>query len=607
VAEIAAPIDGDNTSLPPDSPLPGRIGVAGRLARRLRTPAMVDTAACLVYALFAGWLTAGLWPNPNIRAIAANPTDQALDEWFLSHGVQIWQGDLSLIDGRLNVPDGINLMTNVALLLYAVVTAPVTALFGAAVSFALIITANLAATAAAWYLLLARGLGLRREAALIGGVCAGFGPGMISQSNSHPNLSGQFLVPAIMWFVVRLVRPGSKRSMVSSGICLGLLLAAQLLLGEEVLYLTVLTLVIFGLFYAVGLPQQARRMLPRLLSGVGVAFLVTLPLVAYPLWVQLFGRLHTSRVPFAMEYFGVDLATILPFSPLSIAGQPESSVNPLSSGPAEYNSYFGWSVLLVFGLCLVWMWTKGRHRVPVVAVALTGVVMLYIALGVSVSVNGVHTGLPTLYNLVALVPVANSSLPTRYALTLFPLIAVVFALTLDTTARSRRPVHITGLLLVVAALIPTIPAQIPTEDRAPVPAFITSGDWGQCAPEGGVIVPVPLPTPTEPDLMRWPAAANQAFGIPQGYFQGPYGVDGSAAMGVFPRPSSSLLAAVAAHGKVPAITDQDRVQMHADLAYWNADCVALAPGHHEQALAETLTLLLGPGTRIDDVLTWQVS
>ena len=31
----------------------------------------------------------------------------------------------------------------------------------------------------------------------------------------------------------------------------------------------------------------------------------------------------------------------------------------------------------------------------------------------------------------------------------------------------------------------------------PVPQFITSGAWRQCAPEGGVIVPVPLPTPRQ--------------------------------------------------------------------------------------------------------------
>jgi hypothetical protein len=38
------------------------------------------------------FLTAGLWPNPSLRAIAANPTDQALDEWFLLTAVEIRRG-----------------------------------------------------------------------------------------------------------------------------------------------------------------------------------------------------------------------------------------------------------------------------------------------------------------------------------------------------------------------------------------------------------------------------------------------------------------------------------------------------------------------------------
>ena len=52
-------------------------------------------------------------------------------------------------------------MSNASHLLHGVLMAPVTVLFGAAVSFALLVALNLAATAAGWYLLLARGLRLR--------------------------------------------------------------------------------------------------------------------------------------------------------------------------------------------------------------------------------------------------------------------------------------------------------------------------------------------------------------------------------------------------------------------------------------------------------------
>ena len=136
-------------------------------------------------------------------------------------------------------------MSNASHLLHGVLMAPVTVLFGAAVSFAVLVALNLAATAAGWYLLLVRGLRLRRGAALVGGVVTGFAPGMISQSNSHLHMTAQWLVPPIIWCVIRLTRVTTRRTTVTSGIWLGLLVAAQLLLGEEVLFLTALTAAIY--------------------------------------------------------------------------------------------------------------------------------------------------------------------------------------------------------------------------------------------------------------------------------------------------------------------------------------------------------------------------
>ena len=141
-----------------------------------------------------------------------------------------------------------------------------------------------------------------------------------------------------------------------------------------------------------------------------------------------------------------------------------------------------------------------------------------------------------------------------------------------------------------------------------MPEFITSGDWRQCAPDGGVIVPVPLPTPQQPDAMRWPAAANVAFGIPEGFFIAPYGRER-------PLLDRDLPAAdLAAAGR----GGQDRRRSRRSrrrpgprpaptCAYWKANCVALAHGPNETALRTTLEQLLGPGTAIKDTWTWKVS
>lgn len=78
-------------------------------------------------------------------------------------------------------------------------------------------------------------------------------------------------------------------------------------------------------------------------------------------------------------------------------------------------------------------------------------------------------------------------------------------------------------------------------------------------------------------------------------------------MGVYPRPTSALLAEVASTGTVPELTDQHRQQAAADLTYWDAGCVALDPQQrHHAPLRAVLTELLGPGERIADVWAWPI-
>ena len=329
------------------------------MIRWSQSPAAFDVAVGLVYLLFSLWLTHGLWPDPGRRAIADNVNDQALNEWFLSHGVLFWTGDFSLVTGRLNAPDGVNLMSNASNIFYSVTMAPVTVWFGAAATFAVLMAVNLAATATGWYLLLARTVGVSRGAALVGGVVAGFAPGMISQSNSHIHMTAQWLVPAIVACVIGLARVTTRRATVLTGAALGLLVSAQLLVGEEVLFLTTLTLAIFTCAYAIRRRDWARQVAPRFLGGLGLAALIALILLAYPLWTQFLGRQHTPNAPFEAKFFYADVVTFFLFSPLSIAGSPDAQRFATSS--AELNTYLGLPLVIVLLGVLIWR----RHN-PVV-------------------------------------------------------------------------------------------------------------------------------------------------------------------------------------------------------------------------------------------------
>jgi hypothetical protein len=594
-----------------DEPLPGgeaepRLALLARasLARLTAwssTAGAFDTAVCLVYLSFALWITHGLWPNPNVRAIGENANDQVLIEWFLAHGVLVWRGDFSFVTDRLNSPDGVNLMSNASHILHGVLMAPVTVLFGAAVSFALLVALNLAATAAGWYLLFARGLGLNRGAALVGAFFTGFAPGMISQSNSHLHMTAQWLVPPIVWCVIRLTRVRTLRSTVTTALGLAALLCAQLLLGEEVLFLTGLTLLLFAVIYVAIRWRWALEAAPRFLAGGAIAVGLSVLALAYPLWVQLHGPQHTPNAPFAPVYFYADIASYAVISPLSIAGS--EAAGKLATSATEMNAYLGLPLLLVLLGLVVWRW-----RSPLVlAAAAAGIVMAVLSFGPFPSIDGERTGWPSLYNNIADIPLVNGALPTRYSLALIPLIGLVLAVGIDAAVRAGGISRIVVPVAIVAALVPILPKPLATVERLPVPDFITSGAWRQCAPDGGVLVPVPLPTPTEPDAMRWPAAANAAFGIPEGFFIGPYGPEGRSSIGTYKQPTSALLADVAHTGNIPEITDETRAQARKDLAYWKADCVALAHGPNDGALRSTLDALLGPGTPIDDTWTWKIT
>src|SRR5690606_39114328 len=181
---------------------------------------------------------------------------------------------------------------------------------------------------------------------------------------------------------------------------------------------------------------------------------------------------------------------------------------------------------------------------------------------------------------------------------------------LPRAARPARPLWSARRLvpgLVGLSLLPLLPTPLPAGDREPVPEFIRHGHWRACVSPGGVLVPVPPPTPQEPEAMRWASAAKAAFALPEGFFIGAYGRDGGPSMGTFKQPTSALLATVAETGVVPRIGARERAQARADLSFGRAQCLVLADRQpHREALAETLTRLLGdPGERLADARFWR--
>ena len=95
--------------------------------------------------------------------------------------------------------------------------------------------------------------------------------------------------------------------------------------------------------------------------------------------------------------------------------------------------------------------------------------------------------------------------------------------------------------------------------------------------------------------------------MPEGFFIGPYGRGGQASIGTYKRPTSALLAEVAATGTVPAIDAGAARAGRADMAFWDASCVVLADDEPNAGpLRKTVDLLFGPGPRVSDVWVWKI-
>ncbi|KKK06669.1 hypothetical protein [Micromonospora sp. HK10] len=582
-----------------------------RRARLLTTVARHRSGllAGLLFALLAGWLTHGLWPAPGQRVLALNPADQTLYEWFLAVDSRALLGDFHLLTDRLNAPDGVNLLANTTVIALGVLFAPVTLAFGAPVSFALLTAGNLAGTALAWYLLFSRTLRVHRLAAGLGAGLCGFGPGMVSQSNAHLHMTAQWLIPVIVWLVARMLRAADpaagpdgpdRRRLATSAVGLAAAVTAQVFIGEEVLFLTAVTLLIMTVAYGLADRALLRRALPTFAGGLLTAAGLALLVLAYPLWHQFAGPQGVAEGMFSPYYFSADLSGWSTLSPLSVLGSDAAA--RLSTGPAEFTTFLGWPLLLVTAGCAAWL---GRR--PLVTACVAGALaMALLSLGPEVVVSGERTGLPGPYALLAGLPVVDGALPMRFALAVPPLAGTVLALALHRAlgepGRARRLVP----LGVGAALLTVFPAPLPTADRPALPEFVSAGHWRQCVRPGGVLVPVPTATPNDPWPMRWATAADAAFGMPEGFFIGPYGRSGSAAMGTYQRPTSALLAQVARRGVPPAIGDEQRRQAGRDIRFWHASCVAVTDdAPHAATLRGTLEQLFGPGTRIADAWTWR--
>jgi hypothetical protein len=562
-----------------------------------------DLWALLSYAVLAVFVLSRLWRDPNGRVLSGNKDDHGFFLYAMAHGERVLvHGANPLSDNVLNAPGVVNMMANTSVLGLSIPMAPVTHFFGPGVSVVFLLTLGLAGTAAAWYWVLSRHFVRSRVAAWIGGLWCGFAPAMISHANAHVNFVNAWLVPFIVLQVVRLREPGRVWR---GGITLGLLVVAQVFLNEEVLLFTAIALGAFVIAYVLSDRRRAMRDARHFLAGLGVAGVLALIALAFPLWWQFTRGGSYHGQPFAPDEFVTDLASLGTFARQSVAGNV-TLARALSVSATEDDTFFGPFGLVMIIVSMVVLWRSVAAR----ATAIAGIAVLVGSLGTRLRVGSVTTPIPLPFLLVKHLPLIDLVSVVRLGMVAAVIAGVLLALATDrlpSFSPRRRRLFVAGLVL---ALVPLTPKPLETRPAAPLPAFLADGTWRQYVSGDHTLVPVPLPeVTTGREGMRWASLTGLRIPMPRGYFMGPANPPGdlTGSWTAPPRPTSTMLRTIVFTGRAPVVDDTVRAAFRADLAYWRAAVVVLVPSStHGDVLLSTLTQALGAPKLVGGVEIWDV-
>jgi DivIVA domain-containing protein len=586
---------------PPDrgpAAAPGADPVAGRPAPWRPT----DLLAPLAFLLVSAYVHRHLLAAVRTGYLSQGVQDQQVFEWYFgatAHNLATLSNPL--FSDLQNYPDGVNLMANATVLGLGAPLAPLTLLAGPQLTFLVVQLLGLALTASGWYWLFRRRLPVHPAAAFLGALFAGFAPGLVSHANGHPNFVAQFLVPLVLDRLLRLAEDGRT---VRDGVVLGLLVAWQVLIGEEVLLLAGFGMVVGGLVLLGHGRLDVRRMLP----GVGLGALVALVLVGFPLWWQFWGPQSYATIWHPPS--GNDLAQLWSRATRTVGADPWESA-ALSMNRTEENSFFGIPLWVAAGATTLALW----RSVLVRALAAVVVVSCWLSLGEEVTLHGTSLGIPGPWAVLEHVPVIENVLPTRFALVAVPALGALLALGADALRRAvdrfagvPGPGLAVGVAAAVLALLPVVPTPLVVDPRPDMPAFFTDGTWRQYVDEGGSVLAAPPPGVADARALEWQAEARWGFPVVAGYFVGPDGTpERGGQYGASWTPLLTWLSDVATDGTELVPTPDEVAAYEVDLRDARVDAIVLPDDRPSvQALLTSLTAAFGSPDHLGGVYVWDV-
>jgi hypothetical protein len=569
-----------------------------RVAGRLRA-AWPQLALLIAFLALAVLLLGATWTAPTTRTLGGGVGDPGVFIWFLRWTpFAIGQRITPFFSDYLNHPGGINLMWNTWVPLPGLLLSPLTLAFGPVLSLNVLLTLAYGLSAWSAYLAIHRFVP-SHGAAAAGGLVYGFSPSMIGHAH-HPNLILVFLLPLLLVLVDEvLIR--QRWSPVWLGVTLGLVAAAQLLTGEELLVATGLISAALLVVLVAMFPRAVPGRVRYAVTAIAVSLLVFGPLVAWPVKAQLTGRARVQSDITPEVRGSSDLLAVVTPNRLS-AIAPNAAIRLGDRFRGSKETYLGIPMLLVAVAVVI-----ARRRDAFVRVGFAMlVVCLLLSLGARLRIGGQPTDVVLPWAAMEALPLVQNMVPSRLALLTALFAGLLLAAALDGLWRRGgwlwRGLAVLTAVVVLAALAPPAPFRA-REVVATPPYFSTAAV--RALPRDGVALVVPFPRRGRVnEAMVWQAEADLWFKMPGGYFVGP-DRGGGTRHDAAPTTTSVILNRIHRGRRPPELTPALRRRIARNFATWRVDSVVLGPMDNREVMSGFLTELLGrPPASAGGVAVW---
>lgn len=478
-------------------------------------------APLLVFVLFLGF-SAGIlvhaWRAPLTHIVGSQDALQTM--WFMTwvpyalthhHGL--------FVSTYMNYPAGVSLSWNVSVIGPAVLVWPVTTIWNAVLSYNVIMTVS-PALAGVFAFMAIRRYVPRTLPALAGAALYGFSPYMLGHLLGHMHVVASAVTAPLVLLLADELFVRQRLRFWLLGVLMALVAVFQFFTHEENFVSEVMAAALLTLCLAIVFRRQLRAKWPYVRRVLIVAVPLTALVLAYPIYMQLYGTDRVLTTLHDPDMFATDLLNpVVPdYLQLIAPSAAQALSNQFTGNAAEWNAYLGIPLLVITIVTVVRCW-----RVPLVRVAgVMAGVMTLLSFGPHLHVAGHVTPIPLPWWIAAHIPLIGDVTPARLTEYAYLAVAVVlaFALARLLTLRAGAALAAAGAAV---ALIPLIPGAPQPATTVSAPAFFTSS-YAEAIPQGAVVLAIPWASPdsfAHLDALTWAVETHMRFRLIGGYFLNP--------------------------------------------------------------------------------------